>query len=156
MWGGVDHLQAVLNDAATDTDEAVIIKFKREGCRACGSTNERFAQLAEAYEGRALFFTVDFHACRKFCEQSGIRAVPCVHIYKSDELVSVMGLGPSKWDRFVDFFKYIVVADPLPIARTAAIDEDATRDEASETSSGEMEDIDEDARWKRIVPGRLV
>ena len=99
LWGGMEHLQAVLDAAG---DMLVVLKFKREGCQACGSTIARFAAAAETYRDTALFFTVDFNQCRAFCSRSGIKAVPCAHVYERDELISVHPLGPSAWDAFAE------------------------------------------------------
>ena len=57
---------------------------------------------ATAYAGSCRFFTCDFHQCRAFCSQCGIKAVPCVHVYQRDELKHVLPLGPSKWERFAN------------------------------------------------------
>ena len=100
LYGGVDHLQAVL-DAASD--RLVVIKYKRRGCKACGSTIAPFESAAAAYDERALFFTVDFDQCRAFCVKCAIKAVPCVHIYARGELLDALPLGPTAWSRFAQY-----------------------------------------------------
>jgi len=104
LWGGVDHLQAVLDSAG---DEVVVLKFKREGCPACGSTNARYTEMAKAYAGRARLFFVDYHQCLKFCQACGLRAVPCVHVYQQNEMLEVMALGPSSWDAFAELMEEV-------------------------------------------------
>ena len=52
LYGGVEHLQFVL-DNCKRTNEVVVLKFKREGCPACGATIQSFAEQAAAYAGRA-------------------------------------------------------------------------------------------------------
>ena len=38
--------------------------------------------LARTHAGRARLFTVDYGFSRAFCDECGVRAVPCVHIYR--------------------------------------------------------------------------
>lgn len=99
LTGGVEHLNALLADAATE-DRAVILKFKRDGCSACNSTVVPLATAAAAYAGRADFFTVDFNRNRDFCRQAGIAVVPSAHLYMGGKIVDAMPLGPSKWAEF--------------------------------------------------------
>jgi len=101
LYGGIAHLRAVLHDAAQH-GEPVVLKFKREGCRACQSTAKAYESLAQSYRGRCRFFVVDFDHCRSFCQQCGVRTVPCAHLWKDGHLHEAVGLGPSAWDAFID------------------------------------------------------
>jgi hypothetical protein len=53
LVGGGAHLQSLLADAGDE--RLVVLKFKREGCKACGSTIEPLRTAAKAYVGRADF-----------------------------------------------------------------------------------------------------
>lgn len=108
LCGGIEHLRMVLDDARNG--EPVVLKFKREGCAACRSTEEAYASLARSYRGRCRFFTVDFNQRRDFCWQCGIQIVPCAHVWQDGDLREAVGLGPSKWDAFVD--RLAAVVDP--------------------------------------------
>lgn len=111
LYGGVEQLQFVL-DACKRENEMLVLKFKREGCPACGATIQSFAEQAAAYNGRARFFTVDYNFCRSFCQRCGIKVVPCVHFYGSDgALTGVVALGKSSWEPFVQRLRELVDGD---------------------------------------------
>lgn len=123
LYGGVEQLQTVLN-AAGAADELVVLKFKREGCKACAATAERFAAAAEQHAGRARFFTVDFNMCKDFCfKHCGIRAVPCVHIYHRGELLDALPLGRPSWAAFAERLGALTGVAPRDDAHAAAAEE---------------------------------
>ena len=112
LWGGLDHLQAVL-DAARQRDELVVLKYKREGCAACKSTIKLMEDAAVEYEGRAMFWTVDYNTAKTFCQKAAIRVVPSVQIYGDDTLLAALGLGKSAWPAFVERLDELLLSPAL-------------------------------------------
>jgi thiol-disulfide isomerase/thioredoxin len=107
LYGGVAQLNALLEAAGEGT---VVLKFKREGCPACNSTIAPLASAAAAYADRAAFLTVDYDQNRAFCKRSGLKVVPCAHIYMGGRLVDAMPLGPRKWAEFSSRLEHLVGA----------------------------------------------
>ena len=123
LWGGTDHLQAVLDDAE-QRNGLVVIKFKREGCAACKSTVELLKNAAASYANKISFWEVDYHGSKSFCQRAQIKVVPCVHIYGADTLLHVAGLSKSKWSAFSDHLQELVDGG-------ATIDADRLSDESA-------------------------
>jgi len=123
LYGGLDHLQAVLDSAGDG--EVVVVKFKREGCPACGATIERIAAAAASNVGRARFYTVDYNQCKAFCKQCQIKVVPCAHLYVGGTLVDALALGPTAYADFAGRLAQLMAAlhredEPEPEAVAAA------------------------------------
>ena len=98
----VGQLQAAL-DAASPFSALVVLKFERQGCKACVSTEEPFARMAKGLGKRtgSHFFTVDTLAHKEFCrDQVGVKAVPCAHIYQEGDLKHVLPISKRKWPAF--------------------------------------------------------
>ena len=97
LTGGTAQLEQVLSAASERT---VVLKFKREGCPACGSTVAPLASAAQAFLGRVDFFEVDYKRSKAFCYKCAIKTVPCAHIYVNGTLSETLPLGPSVWSEF--------------------------------------------------------
>ena len=101
--GEVNSLQTAEQlQAALDSRRMVVIKFMREGCAACASTLQSYANLAKRYGSDALFFEVDFDRSRPFCKQCRIKFVPAAHIYTDNVMQGAFPMGKKTWDAFVD------------------------------------------------------
>ena len=107
LWGGVAQFQAAL-DAARQRDALVVVKFRRHGCAACKSTVELMSEAARSYADSVVFWEVDYHGCKSYCQRAVVKVVPCVHIYGGDALLHVAGLSKSKWDPFIDHLQELL------------------------------------------------
>lgn len=94
----IGQLQAAL-DAAGET-QLVVLKYMREGCKACAATNGDYSKMAQVYGVDAQFYTVNAMVAKELRQASGVRAVPCGHVYLRGRLRKVMAAGPKAWDDF--------------------------------------------------------
>lgn len=97
--GSVEQLQAAV-DVANEADKLVVVKFERDGCKACAATKGNYTAAAEEHESSGIFFTVNFNEFKALCKQAKLKSVPIVHIYGQNGLVHTGQLGPKKWDEF--------------------------------------------------------
>ena len=108
--GSVNQLQAALD--AVPRGSLVVLKFERDGCKACIATAPLFEQMAKRLGKRtgSRFFTVDTLAHKEFCrDQVGIKAVPCVHIYQENALRRTLQISPTKWPTFREAVELLTV-----------------------------------------------
>jgi len=94
----VGQLQAAL-DLAKDEAKVVCLKFMRDGCAACASTEKEYAGLAADLDD-VLLFEVDFDLAKPFCRRTKIRFVPSVHIYTANEFRVALPIGKKAWGGF--------------------------------------------------------
>ena len=100
----IEQLQGAL-DAASAGQELVVIKFMRDGCAACASTQKQYQAAAKSYASRAKFFEVDYDLSKPFCKACKLRFVPSAHLYRGTEFIAAMPLGKSAWDAFASRLK---------------------------------------------------
>ena len=108
--GSVNQLQAALD--AVPRGSLVVLKFERDGCKACIATAKPFEQMAKRLGKRtgSRFFTVDTLAHKEFCrDQVGIKAVPCVHIYQENALRRTLQISATKWPTFREAVESLTV-----------------------------------------------
>ena len=97
--GNLPQLQGALDAAEADSG-LVIIKFMRDGCVACASTQKQYARAAKDYAAKARFFEVNYDNSKSFCRKCEVKFVPSAHIYKGTSFVDALPLGKNSWDKF--------------------------------------------------------
>ena len=70
--GSVNQLQAAL-DATAKSGALLVMKFERDGCKACAQTTELLAATAKEFGDAGLFFTVSFDEQKALCRQAKLR-----------------------------------------------------------------------------------
>lgn len=96
-------------DAAAADGGFVAVKFWRDGCKACESTKEKWAQAAVQYpKGR--FYLINYGETKDMCRAIGLKVVPTAHLYASGQMQDALPLGPSSWDLFAGRLKEVAQA----------------------------------------------
>jgi len=96
----IGQLQAAIDAVRGQGAELVVLKFTREGCAACRTTETLYENAARKFGSSGLFFTCDCLEARTFARASGVRVVPSVFIFAAGELHTAMRLSRGDWPAF--------------------------------------------------------
>jgi thioredoxin 1 len=69
-------------------DKPVLVDFGAEWCGPCKAIEPTLAELANEYEGRMKFYSLDVDQARSTAQRFGIQSVPTVILFHKGQVVS--------------------------------------------------------------------
>jgi thioredoxin 1 len=69
-------------------DKPVLVDFGAEWCGPCKAIEPTLAELANEYEGRMNFYSLDVDQARSTAQRFGIQSVPTVILFHKGQVVS--------------------------------------------------------------------
>ena len=100
-----------------------VVKFYRNGCRACRALNPKFEALAQNHAEQALFFAVNLATCHAVFRHEGVQMAPLLHVYCGGvhhwdcrNSPQKRDCGAGHYSRAKNFFDASVVAPPPRVA----------------------------------------